>query len=116
MAIRKYKFDYSIGEAMVCFTVDTEVFTEELSKATLEFFDWDYDHEADQIDEVMKKYALKAIEFSAENFKNNLTGIIQDFSNAEGFAMVDGSQGITLTHIDSYEFREFYLDMEVKNG
>ncbi|WP_343524369.1 DUF2528 family protein [Pedobacter sp.] len=115
MAIRKYEFDYSIGEARVCFTVDTDVFTEELAKGTLEFFRWDYDREADQVDEAMKKYALKAIELATFNNRNEL-GVIEDFNNTEGYAPIDGTLGILLTEVDKYEFREFYLEMEVSNG
>lgn len=113
MAIKNYTFKYNLYEAEVSFKVDTEKFTEEMAKATLEFFTWDYDKSADPIDEVMKKYAITAIEIaSSEDY--NAYGIIHEFDDKEGFCRIDGSQGITLTWSEKYEFDEENLSMEVK--
>lgn len=57
--IRHYNFNYDIYEAEVDFKVDTDIFKEESAKELLEFFTWDYDTEANPIDELMKKYAIK---------------------------------------------------------
>ncbi|MBL7971733.1 MAG: hypothetical protein JNL03_09445, partial [Prolixibacteraceae bacterium] len=46
---KRYKFDYDVFEAWVNFDVDTSIFTKEMALATLEFFTWDYDKEADPI-------------------------------------------------------------------
>lgn len=112
MAIKKYSFDYDLGEADALFEVDTEKFTEEMANATLEFFSWDYDKKANPIDEVMKKYAMRAIEFATFN-NHNAYGVKSDFENAEGFAKVDGSVGVTLIRVNGYEFSYFDLEMTV---
>ena len=113
MAIKNYVFDYDFGKALANFQVDTEKFTKEMANATLEFFTWEYDKKADPVDEVMKKYALKAIQMATENYHNTL-GVISDFKNAEGFGEVDGSIGITLTKVELFEFDPDDLDMTVK--
>lgn len=110
MAKREYKFIYDDSEAFANFKVDTEVFTENHAKATLEFFLWDYDEDSDPITEVLKKYALEVIkEATINNF--NTPGVIFLFNNKEGFCKLDGSSGITLTCVKYYEFDEFKLEM-----
>lgn len=110
--IRNYKFDYSAGEAIVSFKVDTEVFTEEVAKETLEFFSWDYDEDGDLIDEAVKKYAMEAIRIATVNNYNEI-GVKGEFENHEGYCRVDGSLGIELIYISEYEFNDSYLDMKV---
>lgn len=109
-----YKFDYNSMEAFAEFTVDTEKFTADHARATLEFFTWKYDEEADPIDEVLKKYAMQAIKIAtAKNY--NEIGVIEDFKDMEGFGRLDGSIGIKLTHVQEYEFDEDLLDVEIIN-
>jgi hypothetical protein len=110
--IKNYTFNYNIYEAEACFKVDTEKFDVEMANATLEFFTWDYDKDADPIDEVMKKYALEAIRIATFN-NYNLNGVIDEFMNNEGYASVDGSMGISLNVVSGYEFDEDALSMEV---
>jgi Protein of unknown function (DUF2528) len=110
--IKNYEFKYNIYEAEVSFTVDTNVFTKEHANATLEFFTWDYDKDADPIDEVMKKYAMEAIKIATFNGYNEY-GVKREFEGYEGYCRVDGSMGITLTHIFEYEFNEGNLVMKV---
>lgn len=112
MAIKKYDFDYNYGEAYCSFEVDTEKFTPELANITLEFFDWHYDKDADPVDEVMKKYAMRAIKEATFN-GHNTYGVIKDFEEAEGYGRIDGSIGITLISISEYEFEENDLEMKV---
>jgi len=112
MSIKHYTFNYNIYEAEACFKVDTEKFTEEMAKATLNFFTWDYDKEADPIDEVMKKYALEAIRVATFN-DYNLHGVKDEFMSKEGFCKVDGSMGIELNKVQGYEFDVEELSMEV---
>lgn len=109
---RQYKFSYDNDEAVANFAVDTEKFTNEMAMATLTFFSWDYDKEGDPIDEVMKKYALKAIELATFNYKNTF-GVIDLFKNEEGYGNVDGSIGVTLTRVELFEFEDYNLDMVV---
>ena len=78
----------------------------------LDFFTWDYDEEADPIDELMKKYALKAIWVATAN-NYNLVGVQSWFKSEEGFIAVDGSQGVELCAISAYEFNEDSLDMDI---
>jgi len=111
--IKKYHFDYDNLEANVTFTVDTEKFTNEHAKSTLDFFTWDYDEDADPIDEVMKKYALEAIKIASAN--NYTTyGVIKEFNENEGFCKVDGSSGIKLEVVHGYEFDPDKLDVVIK--
>lgn len=112
--IKNYTFVYELHEAEVSFLLDTELFTKEMAKSNLDFFIWDYDKEADPIDEIMKKYAMKAIIASSRGYMNNVYSIKQEFDNCEGFCKVDGSVGITLTSISAYEFNEDNLTMTIK--
>jgi hypothetical protein len=110
--IRHYTFNYNAYEAEACFKVDTEKFKAEDAKLLLEFFNCDYDKEADPIDELMKKYAIKAIRIATgENYDEE--GVKSWFAEQEGFLAIDGSQGVELNLVSAYEFDEDALDMEV---
>lgn len=110
MALITYEFDYLYGEAWCSFLVDTEKFTDKHANATLEFYDWFYDKDADPIDEVMKKYALRAIKFATYNGHNS-QGVMSDFSETEGYGKVDGTTGVTLLGVAEYEFIESELEV-----
>ncbi len=110
---KKYDFDYDMYEAYASFVIDTEIFTPEVAQTTLDFYLWDYDEEADPIEEVMKKYALKAIETAtSENY--NTHGVKEEFKRFEGFCNLDGSNGIELINISRYEFSEEKLTLKIK--
>lgn len=109
---KKYEFNYGFHAAYATFLVDRNVFTEEHAKATLEFFTWSYDKTEDKIDAVLKKYALRAIEI-ASSYGYNEIGVIDEFNTLEGYCRIDGSSGITLTHISAYEFEESELLVQV---
>lgn len=112
--IKHYTFDYDMKEAEASFKVDTDIFDEEAAQLTLDFFSWEepYDKEANPIDEVMKKYAIQAIMFATSNY-HNTQGVTGDFNDEEGWAAVDGSVGIELMTVSSYEFMSDRLDMTV---
>ena len=112
MSIKTFKFNYDHNEAEVVFKVDTDVFTNEHAKATLEFFIWDYDKHNDPITEVLKKYAIEAIRV-ATIYSFNVRGVISEFKDKEGFASVDGSLGLTLLSVEGYEFDDDKLDYTV---
>ena len=110
--IRHYTFNYNIYEAEAGFKVDTDKFKADDAKLLLEFFTWDYDEEADPIDELMKKYAIKAIWVATfENYNEN--GVKKWFAESEGLIALDGSQGVELNLVSAFEFDEELLDMEV---
>jgi hypothetical protein len=110
--MRKYKFEYGYSEGEAVFEVDTTKFTEEFAQATLGFFMWDFDGDADPIDEVMIKYAIEAIQTAT--FGNlNTYGVKESFNEKEGFCKVDGSSGITLIHVEGYVFDENNLKRKV---
>lgn len=110
--IKKYDFDYRMGEAGACFTVDTEKFNPALAKAYLEFFSWSYDEDEDPLDELMKKYGMQAIKIAtSENY--NEIGVQDWFDEEEGFPRIDGSDGITLTYVAEFEFDERDLSVKI---
>lgn len=109
--IKKFEFDYN-WDADASFEVDTDVFTPKMAKATLEFFTWDYDEDNDPVEEVMKKYAMQAIKVATFNSLNT-QGVIRYFENNEGFARLDGSEGIKLLRVSGYEFYDQELTVEI---
>lgn len=109
--IKIYDYDYDYGRASVKFEVDTEKFTTDLANATLSFFSWLYDKEADPVDEVMKKYAALCITLATEN-NHGAYGVKEDMKRQEGFAPVDGSMGITLIYVEGLTIE--CDDLEVK--
>lgn len=114
MSIIIYDYNYDFHEAYATFRVDNEKLTKENASVMLEFFSWDWDKEADPIEELMKKYAIKAIEVAtAEGY--NAYGVKRWFGEAEGFLPLDGSQGIELTNVTRYEFEESQLALEKRN-
>lgn len=114
MAIIIYDFNYNFHEAYATFEVDNEKLTEENAKMMLEFFTWNYDEDGNPIEELMKKYGMKAIEVaSAERY--NTYGVKEWFEDTEGFLALDGSQGIELTNVCMYEFDEDLLSLEKRN-
>ncbi len=114
---KKYKFDYDNGEASAEFEIDTEKFTPELAKETLDFFSWDvpYDEDGDYVDEVLKKYAIEAVSDATCN-NHNTYGVIYDFENKEGFCRLNGETGIKLLNVSGYEFDDYKLQVEVEEG
>lgn len=109
---KRYKFSYHDSDAFACFNVDTDIFTEAMANATLDYYSWHYDHGNNPIDEVLRKYAIEAIKMITR-YGYTLQGVIRDFEDKEGFARIDGSMGITLTVIRGYEFDEDLLFMDV---
>jgi hypothetical protein len=111
--IKQYKYDYSVCNGSATFEIDTDKFTSVEANETLKFFCWDYNKEADPIEEVMKKYALEVISVATE-YNYNETGVIEEFNTREGFCKLDGSSGIKLTSSFPYEFNEDELTVEIK--
>ena len=114
--IVEYSFDYDMMEAEVFLKVDTEKFKPEDAKVLLEFFTWEYDKEADPVEELLKKYALQVIKIaSLENF--NEYGVKTWFEENEGFPALDGSVGIELFYVSQYTFAEerlFFTKQTIK--
>ncbi|MBD3627643.1 DUF2528 family protein [Cyclobacterium sp.] len=114
MAKKRYDFNYDFHKAEVSFEVDLEKFTPEMANETLTFFTWDYDEEADPIDEVMKKYAMAVLRHAMEINFHSVENVKDSFSE-EGFGPIDGSIGITLIKSEPFELDEDDLEMEVKD-
>lgn len=111
--VRKYEFEYGFDPIATCtFEVDRKVFTEEMAYATLNFFSWKYDKEADPIDEVVRKYALQAIRLATIN-DHNTYGVTRDFKDLEGFGAVDGSIGIKLLDVSGIEIEDSELELQL---
>lgn len=91
--------------------IDETVFTEEIAKSLLEFFSWDWDKEADDLRiEYCKKIAQKILPLSSHYSE---LGILNWFSDAEGFPPLDGSSGIKLIDFDEFQFDE---EFEIKQS
>jgi len=112
MATKTYEFNYGFNDAEVVFKIDADKFRD-TAQQTLGFFSWDYDKDADPVDEAAKKYAMASIR-SATFSNYNEYGVKKDFEEMEGFAPVDGSYGIELIRVSGYEFDEDDLEMEIK--
>lgn len=109
--MKQYLFNYNWYRASACFEV-SEKLTKEMAKTALDFFTWQYDKSANPIDELLKKYALTAIEVAtAEDF--NEYGVKCWFEETEGFMAIDGSLGIELKVVDRYNFDEDDLIVEI---
>lgn len=107
----KYEFNYKIYEATAGFIVDTDIFKPEDAKEYLEFFSWDYDDENDPIEELMKKYAMRAIKVAtAKNY--NEYGVKSWFEANEGYLPLDGTKGVELKYVAEYLFDESCLYLE----
>lgn len=111
---RTYLFDYDCGEASATFVVDTEKFTSEMAKETLEFYVWDYDKEADPVTEALRKYARQAIIF-ATGSTGGVPYVVDKWAFLEGFHPID-TDIITLIEVSGYEFDEEKLEMKIVNA
>ena len=102
MARYIYEFSYDFYAASCKIEVDTEKFTEKMANDTLTFFSWNYDKEANPIDEVMKKYAMMIIqEATTGSFLSDLQN-----KEIEGFYKLNGENGIKLLEVEEFEFDE----------
>jgi hypothetical protein len=110
---KSYRFTYELAEASAAFVVDTEKFTPELAKITLDFYGWDYEDE-DLVDKVMFKYALQAIRIATQN-RCGIAGVIEEWEFLEGFHRID-SPAIQLTEVTGYEINEDNLEMTITEG
>jgi len=105
-----YNINYDFYKAFCKIEIDREKFTEKKAKDTLTFFSWDYDEDADPIDEAAKKYAMLAIEKATEGY--SLFDLRE--KEFEGFYKMNGKEGILLVEVDAFEFNEELLDV-IKN-
>lgn len=111
--IKKYKYTYGFHDATAEFEVDTEKFTPEIALEVLLFWTWDYDEDADPVDEAMKKTAMEVIQVATFNGYNTL-GVKDEFEAKEGWWKLDGSVGITLVDVSGYDFDEDLLELETE--
>lgn len=102
----KYTLNYNYGDAEITFEVDRELFTAEKANIILEFFCWDYDKQADPVEEVLKKYALECFKRSARALFDPGEFLKKEFEDLEGYCKIDGSEGLELISIEQYEFNE----------
>lgn len=114
MSIKIYEYIYDCREAYVKFKIDTKKITPDKAQALLDFFIWSYDLDAPPLDEIMKKYAIKAIEIATFESYNEY-GVKCWFEETEGFIPLDGSHGIELINVIPYEFDENSLNINIKD-
>jgi len=107
-----HKFNYDCYEARVTFKVDREKFRES-AQQTLDFWTWDYDEDADPVDEALKKYAIECIREATSNGWNTF-GVKNEFERKEGWTSLDGKYGIELIYVEGYEYNEDALEVEVE--
>ena len=110
--IKTLEYDYSRHEASCTLQLDTEKFMKEDAQVLLDFFSWDYpyDTDANPVDEYMKKVAMECIKVATFNNYNE-KGVISEFEEMEGWPRIDGTNGITLLDVSTYEFYEGDLDL-----
>ncbi len=118
--IKVYDYAHWCTNSSAQFEVDTEKFTPKMAQDNLDFFAWFYDRTADPVDEIMKKYAGEAI-LVATNGNWNTNGVIDEFSNKEGFYPLDGSHGIKLKRVEAIEldtddFRVIKTNVKIKES
>ncbi len=106
--IKEYFFNYDFNQASATFEVDTEKFTDEMSKEFLISYGHKYDNENNPTDEIMKKCALEVLKSSTFN-NYGVTEVIRDFNEKKHFFKIDGSQGVLLIKVSPYEIVEEYL-------
>ncbi len=106
--MKKYFFDYDYGKASCEIEVNENLFTEEKANDTLSFFSWDYDKDADPVDEVVKKYALLSIEKATEGY--SLYSLQE--KQFEGFYQMNGKHGIKLVDVEGVEIDDYYLQLK----
>lgn len=106
--VEKYECNYGFHEAAAVFLIDRDKFTPEVAKEVLEFWSWEYDEEADPIEEAIKKTAIEVIHVASFEGLNTL-GVKSEFDSREGWYRLDGSEGITLLKVENYVFDEDHL-------
>ncbi len=106
--MKKYIFDYDFGKARCEIAVDEKLFTKEKANDTLSFFSWNYDKDADPIDEVVKKYALLAIEKATQGY--DIISLRE--KSFEGFYPMNGEYGIKLLEVEGIEIDEDKLELK----
>ena len=109
---KQYHFTYDLFEGDAIFVIDTEVFTEEVARESLEFYYRPHVNlTGNVIIDTLRMYAEYAIkEASFDNA--SLYGVKLMFSEAEGLYSVDGTQGIELTMVNGLEFDEDLLELK----
>lgn len=100
--VKTYEYEYDTWDASVTLEVDLEKFDKTMALLTLNFFSWNWDREADPIDEVMKKYAMECLRIASHE-ELNIQGVIIQMNHVEGFGPVDGSIGIKLVEVSGVE-------------
>ena len=79
---------------------------EEIIKVQVEFWgQWESKlrmNDGDYIKTYLQMIASKALMHVLEGY--NLYGVISEFDGSEGWCKLDGSNGIEITSVDSYEF------------
>jgi hypothetical protein len=112
MGLKRFTFDYDKGESIVSFFVDNK-FTKEMAKAFLDFFS----EECDEEDSVIKV----ALEMVAKRLMNEGTcdpyacvdSMKREVKQMEGFFLLDGEIGVTLTEFKPYEFQAYNLETKI---
>jgi len=109
--IKVLNYDYCSGDADCKLQLDTDKFTKEDAQILLDFFDWDYDEDADPVYEYMKKVAMQCIEIATSE-RCNAKGVISEIKQMEGWPYLDGTNGITLLDVSRYEFLDDFLELK----
>lgn len=110
--IKKFTYNYNWGDATATLSIDTAKVSVAYAKELLAFWGKDKgleDHEV--IDYLGQYYCRMAIIFASTEH-HNTNGVIADFEEAEGYAPVDGSQGILLERVEGLEWMELELELQ----
>lgn len=109
--IKQYDFNYDTYSSRVVYHVDHGQFTEQKAALLLDVLDIEGDEEISPVELILKKYAIVIIELAVSE-QLSKEGVIEAVTNVEGFIALDGSQGVKLIELETYEFDENLLDLK----
>ncbi|MEH0153691.1 DUF2528 family protein [Limibacter armeniacum] len=113
MPIKEYRCQYDSSYAEVTFEVDTDVFTTESANVLLEYWDWDYDEEADEIEEAIRKWSLECFREAMSRRIDNADQLIDVFDSKPEWPKLDGSIGVKVVNFSPFELREDWLTVDI---
>ena len=113
------KNNYKISHPYLDFSIEVEIDhsekVDEYIKQMVQFWtDWEYNLEQEEGD-YTKSFLKQLFDeiFGIQANRNHSTnGIISEFKNKEGYCPLEGSYGIKLIHVDTFNLESYELDIK----